>query len=151
MGLLRIILLGLLAEALACHSAAVARPTPRTILGRCIWLQFTPHPPAIRGWVPPDTLRFLMPYWLGETPDSGGVTEGELDLPADTNADHFARWWLYPNRLFLDVWTPLEGRAIDFDQLSQFAARSTSIRGRWSQYRAWRGTVVGQFVPCPPR
>jgi hypothetical protein len=141
--------LGALAFGLGCGSAPVVRPTPQTILGRCIWLRFTPDPPAIRDWVPPDTLRFLPPYGLGESSDLGGVNEGELDLPGDTNPDHFARWRLQRGALFLNVWTPLERRTIDFDRLSQFAAPSASISGRWYQRLNWRGTVVGRFIPCP--
>lgn len=143
------IVLGILAIGLGCRSRPLVRPTPRAILGRCLWLQFTPPAPPIDGWRPPDTLRLLTPYWLSETRDSSGVAEGDLDIAADTNENHFARWRLVPDHLYLRLWTPFDGRYINFDRLTQFAGPSALIRGRWIQRANLGGTVTGRFVPCP--
>jgi len=145
-------LAGFLALGLGCQGSPIVRPTPRRLLGRCLWLHFAPSPPPIDHWQPPDTLRFVGPPWLAQTPDSAAVIWGELDLPADTSQRHFAEWRLYPGYLQLRLWTRWEERRISFGRLSEFAETSPSIRGDWIQWNRsanWRGIVTGEFVACP--
>jgi hypothetical protein len=120
-------------------------PVPAPLIGSCYQLAYTPLPPPVNGWAPPDTAHFLSVRYA-ETIDVGEETNGHLSrVLAPTGHPRQADWWVSGKQIYIAY------RTLGAERLLKFDSLTSPGLGRWRQtghgVRA-TGTVAATPIHC---